>query len=137
MTSFVNLTQHGPIALITVDNPPVNALSQAVRAGLLDTVKSAAEGKNKAIVLICAGRTFFAGADISEFGKPPADPWLPELVNQIESSPIPVIAAIHGTALRRQWPVITELPWILQSWVCLKLPWACYRALVEHSDHQD
>jgi 3-hydroxyacyl-CoA dehydrogenase len=87
------------VALITVDNPPVNALSQPVRAGLRDAFKRANEGESRVIVLICAGRTFFAGADISEFGKPPADPWLPELVNQIESSAIPVIAAIHGTAL--------------------------------------
>jgi len=99
MTSLVSLTQHGPVALITVNNPPVNALSQPVRAEMLSTIKSATDGGNKAIVLICAGRTFFAGADISEFGKPPADPWLPELVNQIEASPIPVVAAIHGTAL--------------------------------------
>ena len=99
MTSSVNLSQHGAVALITVNNPPVNALSQPVRAGLRDAMQRANDGKNQAIVLICAGRTFFAGADISEFGKPPADPWLPELVNQIESSPIPVIAAIHGTAL--------------------------------------
>jgi len=99
MTSSVNLSQHGTVALITVDNPPVNALSQPVRAELLAAIKRANDGRNQAIVLICAGRTFFAGADISEFGKPPADPWLPELVNRIEASPIPVIAAIHGTAL--------------------------------------
>jgi len=99
MTSSVNLSQHGTVALITVDNPPVNALSQPVRAELLAALKRANDGRNQAIVLICAGRTFFAGADISEFGKPPADPWLPELVNRIEASPIPVIAAIHGTAL--------------------------------------
>ncbi len=99
MTSSVNLSQHGAVALITVDNPPVNALSQPVRAGLLAAMEQALDGKNQAIVLICAGRTFIAGADISEFGKPPADPWLPEVLARIESSPVPVIAAIHGTAL--------------------------------------
>jgi 3-hydroxyacyl-CoA dehydrogenase len=50
-------------------------------------------------VLNCAGRTFFAGADISEFGKPPADPWLPQVLETIESCDVPVVAAIHGTAL--------------------------------------
>jgi len=99
MITSVTLSQRGAVALITVNNPPVNALSQPVRAGLQDAMQRANDGKNHAIVLICAGRTFFAGADISEFGKPPADPWLPELVKQIEASPIPVIAAIHGTAL--------------------------------------
>jgi 3-hydroxyacyl-CoA dehydrogenase len=99
MTSSVNLSQHGAVALITVDNPPVNALSRPVRAGLHAAMERALDGKNQAIVLICAGQTFIAGADISEFGKPPADPWLPEVLSRIESSPIPVIAAIHGTAL--------------------------------------
>jgi len=99
MTSLVELSQQGAVALITVNNPPVNALSQPVRAGLQTAMEQAIGGDSQAIVLICAGRTFFAGADISEFGKPPADPWLPELMDQIEASPIPVIAAIHGTAL--------------------------------------
>jgi 3-hydroxyacyl-CoA dehydrogenase len=99
MASSVDLSQHGAVALITVNNPPVNALSQPVRAGLQTAIERAIDGENQAIVLICAGRTFIAGADISEFGKPPADPWLPEVLSRIESSPIPVIAAIHGTAL--------------------------------------
>lgn len=99
MTSLVELTQQGAVALITVNHPPVNALSQPVRAGLLATLERAIAGNSQAVVLNCAGRTFFAGADISEFGKPPAEPWLPEMVNRIEASPVPVIAAIHGTAL--------------------------------------
>lgn len=99
MTATIQLSQHGSVAVITVDNPPVNAMSQAVRAGLQDAMKQAFAEDNKAIVLICAGRTFIAGADISEFGKPPADPSLPDLLRLVESSPVPVIAAIHGTAL--------------------------------------
>ncbi|MFC1702112.1 3-hydroxyacyl-CoA dehydrogenase NAD-binding domain-containing protein [Pseudomonadota bacterium] len=99
MTSTIQLSQHGSVAVITVNNPPVNALSQPVRAGLQDAMQQAFSGENKAIVLICAGRTFIAGADISEFGKPPADPSLPDLLRLVESSPVPVIAAIHGTAL--------------------------------------
>jgi 3-hydroxyacyl-CoA dehydrogenase len=99
MTATIQLSQHGSVAIITVDNPPVNAMSQAVRAGLQDAMKQAFAEDNKAIVLNCAGRTFIAGADISEFGKPPADPSLPDLLRLVESSPVPVIAAIHGTAL--------------------------------------
>ncbi len=99
MTSLVELSQQGAVALITVNHPPVNALSQPVRAGLLTALEQAIAGNSKAVVLNCAGRTFFAGADISEFGKPPAEPWLPEMVDQIEACPVPVIAAIHGTAL--------------------------------------
>mgnify|MGYP001557684281 FL=1 len=103
MTSFVSLNHHDSIAVITVDSPPVNALSQPVRAGLkqafTDAIEGADEAGTRAIVLMCAGRTFIAGADISEFGKPPADPWLPEVLSAMEASPIPVIAAIHGTAL--------------------------------------
>lgn len=97
MSEFVTLALQGDIAIITVDNAPVNALSQPVRAGLQSRFAEA-QG-SKAIVLICAGRTFIAGADISEFGKTPADPWLPEVLSGIEASDVPVVAAIHGTAL--------------------------------------
>ena len=99
MTTFVNLSQQAGVAVITVNNPPVNALSQAVREGLLATFLQALEGDSKAIILACAVRTFIAGADISEFGKAPVSPWLPEVLGVIEASPVPVIAAIHGTAL--------------------------------------
>ncbi len=90
----------GAIAVITVDSPPVNALSHAVRAGIkarLDAALAAPEAA--AIVLICAGRTFIAGADITEFGKPLKEPGLTAVIEAIENSPKPVIAAIHGTAL--------------------------------------
>src|SRR5258708_22985760 len=88
------------IAIVTVDSPPVNALSAAVRGGILDCVKQAiADPEVKAIVLTCAGRTFIAGADITEFGKPPKPPALNDVLSEIENSPKPVIAAIHGTAL--------------------------------------
>lgn len=88
------------IAVITIDNPPVNALSHAVRDGLSGAFKEASEDKNiKAIMLICAGRTFCAGADISEFGKPPISPTLPELMAEMDLVEIPIVAALHGTAL--------------------------------------
>src|ERR1051325_6053507 len=100
LTQSVDLTSRGRVAVITVDNPPVNALSQPVRQGLRDGIKQAqGDGAVQAIVIVCAGRTFIAGADISEFGKPPAEPGLHGVLDMIESSPKPVIAAIHGTAL--------------------------------------
>lgn len=99
MSDLVSLRHVNGIAIVTADNPPVNALSHAVRAGLHAAFEEAAASGCEAIVLNCAGRTFFAGADISEFGKPPADPWLPEVLHRIEACAMPVVAAIHGTAL--------------------------------------
>ncbi|WP_281824817.1 3-hydroxyacyl-CoA dehydrogenase NAD-binding domain-containing protein [Jannaschia rubra] len=88
------------IAVLTVDNPPVNALSQAVRAALADAVsRFAADEDAEIAVILGAGRLFIGGADISEFGKPPADPWLPEVIAAIEDCPKPIVAVIHGTAL--------------------------------------
>ncbi|MEA2754179.1 MAG: 3-hydroxyacyl-CoA dehydrogenase, partial [Aliidongia sp.] len=95
-----DLTLDGTIAVLTLNSPPVNALSAAVRAGLKVGIEAAvADASVKAIVLICAGKTFIAGADISEFGKPPQSPSLAEVQDAIETAPKPVIAAIHGTAL--------------------------------------
>lgn len=88
------------IAVITIDNPPVNALSAAVRKGCWEALERlAGDDAAKAAVLLCAGRTFCAGADISEFDKPIVDPWLPDLVEKFEASDKLVVAAIHGTAL--------------------------------------
>ncbi|MGD9799343.1 MAG: enoyl-CoA hydratase-related protein, partial [Parvularculaceae bacterium] len=96
----VRVSIDGQIATVTIDNPPVNALSQAVRAGLLDAFDALArESSVEAIVLCCAGRSFIVGADISEFGKPSADPQLPDVVDRIEQIDRPVIAALHGAAL--------------------------------------
>jgi 3-hydroxyacyl-CoA dehydrogenase len=90
----------GAIAVVTLNSPPVNALSQQVRAGIVDGMKAAiADSTVKAIVLYCEGKTFIAGADITEFGKPPQKPSIQEVEDVIENSPKPVIAAIHGTAL--------------------------------------
>ena len=77
ITRSVALDRRGRVAVLKVDNPPVNALSQHVRQGLRDGVKrAAADSQAVAIVLVCAGRTFIAGADITEFGKPLAEPGL-------------------------------------------------------------
>src|SRR5213592_4766903 len=100
ITQSVDLDRRGRVAVITVENPPVNALSQHVRQGLRDGIKQAqADSAVQAIVIVCAGRTFIAGADITEFGKPPAEPGLHGVLDMIEGSSKPVIAAIHGTAL--------------------------------------
>jgi 3-hydroxyacyl-CoA dehydrogenase len=94
------MERHDAVAVVTIDSPPVNALSAAVRKGIVDGVNGAvADAGVKAIVIVCAGRTFIAGADITEFGKPPQSPSLHDVIDTIENSPKPVIAAIHGTAL--------------------------------------
>ncbi|WP_439617608.1 3-hydroxyacyl-CoA dehydrogenase NAD-binding domain-containing protein [Shinella sp.] len=96
----VTIARENAIAVVTVDNPPVNALSQALRQALVEAVAELdADATVKAVVLICAGRTFIAGADVSEFGKPPLPPHLPDVVARIEAAKKPWVAAIHGSAL--------------------------------------
>lgn len=99
MSNVVSYELVGNVGVISVNSPPVNALSQAVREGILNAVKASQEDASEAVVLCCEGRTFIAGADITEFGKPPMEPGLPEVLTAIENSRKPVIAAIHGTAL--------------------------------------
>ena len=100
ITEFVDLDRRGRIAVLTVNNPPVNALSHGVRLGLRDGLRQAGtDASVGAIVIVCAGRTFIAGADITEFGRPPKEPGLHEVLDLIEKSPKPVVAAVHGTAL--------------------------------------
>jgi 3-hydroxyacyl-CoA dehydrogenase len=97
---IVTLERVGAIGVLTVNNPPVNALSHGVRSGLKTGLDAAlAEGAISGVVLICAGRTFVAGADITEFGKPMKEPGLAAIIETIENSAKPVIAAVHGTAL--------------------------------------
>lgn len=97
---MVRLERDGRIGVIVIDNPPVNAGSQAVRAGILDTIAAfKSDPELDAAVLIGAGKTFVAGSDIREFGQPIADPHLPVVIAAIEACPKPVIAALHGAAL--------------------------------------
>src|SRR5205814_2910608 len=99
-TSPISTRKHGDVLIVLSNNPPVNALSTAVRQGLVDAIAEAeADESVRAIVIACEGQTFFAGADITEFGKPPQQPWLPAVVDTIENCSKPVVAAIHGTAL--------------------------------------
>jgi 3-hydroxyacyl-CoA dehydrogenase len=91
--------KRGNVGIIWINNPPVNAISVGVRAALIDGVaKLAQDPEIKVGVLACEGRTFMAGADITEFGKPPLSPGLHEAINAVESSVKPIVAAIHGTA---------------------------------------
>ncbi|WEK42401.1 MAG: 3-hydroxyacyl-CoA dehydrogenase NAD-binding domain-containing protein [Candidatus Sphingomonas colombiensis] len=100
MSEVGTYTVEDGIGIIMIDSPPVNALGFKTRVALDEGFrKFAADDSVEAIVLICGGRTFFAGADISEFGKPPQGPGLHEVFNIIENGAKPVVAAIHGTAL--------------------------------------
>nr|WP_272212623.1 enoyl-CoA hydratase/isomerase family protein [Marinicella sp. W31]MDC2878536.1 enoyl-CoA hydratase/isomerase family protein [Marinicella sp. W31] len=100
MTNVMTIDHRGPVAVVTVDNPPVNALSNAVRAALMSAVDTLdADDAVKAVVLACAGRTFIAGADVREFNLPPEEPHLPDVVAAIEDANKPWTAAIHGSAL--------------------------------------
>jgi 3-hydroxyacyl-CoA dehydrogenase len=100
LSSSVSIERHGSIDVITVNNPPVNALSSHVRQGLFDGFTQASAGDATAIVLFCAGRTFIAGADITEFGGGAASAAsLLDVQDVMENATKPVVAAIHGTAL--------------------------------------
>jgi len=93
------IEKRGAIGIICIDNPPVNAISRGVRVAIIDGVAQLAQDPEiKAAVLACAGRTFMAGADITEFGNPPLSPGLREAIDALESCTKPIIAAIHGTA---------------------------------------
>jgi 3-hydroxyacyl-CoA dehydrogenase len=100
INAVVDLAVEGEIGVLTLNNPPVNALSQQLRAGIVQGMQQAIDNSAiKAVVLICEGKTFIAGADITEFGKPPQSPSLIDVEDSIENSPKPVIGAVHGTAL--------------------------------------
>ena len=99
MTSPVSYELVDEIGVVTINNPPVNALSQAVRQGIHDAIEAAQSDTSKAVLILCAGRTFIAGADIREFGQDPQEPHLPDLCAEIENSSKLVVAALHGTAL--------------------------------------
>jgi len=99
-TGPVARAMHGDILVVTIDNPPVNALGVDVRRGLTAAIDAAvADAAVKAVLIVGSGKTFIGGADIREFGKPPMTPFLPDVCNGIEACSKPVIAVIHGAAL--------------------------------------
>ncbi|WP_225028707.1 enoyl-CoA hydratase-related protein, partial [Xinfangfangia pollutisoli] len=96
----VSLDRHGSIAVLTIDNPPVNALGTAIRVQLLALAQQLeGDASVSAVVLRGAGRLFIGGADIAEFDRPPEAPVLPDLIARIETSAKPWIAALHGQVL--------------------------------------
>ena len=97
--SLVSYEIINEIGVIRLNNPPVNALSHPVRENMVNTINAAQNDASKALLLVCEGRSFIAGADITEFGKPPLQPVLSEVLAVIENSAKPVLSAIHGTAL--------------------------------------
>jgi 3-hydroxyacyl-CoA dehydrogenase len=102
MSDPISTRRHGDVLIVSCNNPPVNALGAAVRQGLVQAIEEAEAAEDvKAVVIACEGQTFFAGADVSEFGTPKAfqQPMLPNVVDAIENCSKPVVAAIHGTAL--------------------------------------
>ncbi|WOI15335.1 3-hydroxyacyl-CoA dehydrogenase NAD-binding domain-containing protein [Sulfitobacter sp. LC.270.F.C4] len=100
MTDKIAYSRHDDIVVLRIENPPVNALSQAVRQGLSDGMDRAeAEDGVRAVMIVGEGRAFIAGADITEFGKPPMEPHLPNLCSRIEASPLLVVASMHGVSL--------------------------------------
>ncbi|WP_420335148.1 3-hydroxyacyl-CoA dehydrogenase NAD-binding domain-containing protein [Roseibium sp.] len=100
INDVVSIERQGPIALVALNNPPVNAASHAVRSGVWNAIETLQEDADvKVIALYGEGRTFIAGADIREFGKPPQNPWLPDLCNFIEDSKTPIVCVLHGTTL--------------------------------------
>ena len=100
VNDVVSIERQGDLAVIALDNPPVNAASHAIRSGLWQAVDSLQNDATiKAIAIYGKGRTFIAGADIKEFGKPPLGPWLPDLCNFLENSATPIVCILHGTTL--------------------------------------
>lgn len=99
MTEAIGYERVGDIAVLAAQNPPVNALGHAVRQGLVDGIAKATADGAKAVLIYGEGTTFFAGADIREFGQVPKEPHLPDVCNAIEAAPMIVVSALHGTAL--------------------------------------
>jgi enoyl-CoA hydratase len=100
MSGVASTTLHGEVAVVTIDSPPVNTMTREVRAGLKSSFESLRDNREvKAIVLACAGRTFLSGGDMREFDTVVQEPGYHEVLRLIEDSPVPVVAALHGTVM--------------------------------------
>ena len=100
MSDIASTTHHGDVAVVTIDSPPVNTMTREVRAGLKSSFEALRGNREvKAIVLACAGRTFLSGGDMKEFDSGVREPGYHEVLRLIEDSPVPVVAALHGTAM--------------------------------------
>ncbi|WP_116366093.1 3-hydroxyacyl-CoA dehydrogenase NAD-binding domain-containing protein [Parahaliea mediterranea] len=99
MSETVSYSIEDDIGIVRIDNPPVNALSQSVRSGLMKALEASSSDDSKALIILCEGRTFIAGADITEFGKPPLEPVLGEVLQRLDEHNKLTVAALHGTAL--------------------------------------
>ena len=108
-TTTVQVQHDGDIAWVTIDNPPVNATSNAVRADLARAVADVVGAR--VAVLRAAGKTFVAGGDMTEFDAPPVEPHLPDVVQMIEDSPVPFIAALHGNVLGGGFEIAMACAW--------------------------
>ncbi len=124
MTTQVRIEREGDIALVVIDNPPINAASAEVRRGLLMAIETLKNDPGlTAAVIIGAGTTFVAGSDLKEFGKPLQDPQLPSVIAAIETCGKPVVAALHGAALGGgfegwRWAATPALPRRALWWAC-------------------
>lgn len=108
-TDTVSVGIDGDVAWVTIDNPPVNATSQHVRAGLLESIGKVANAR--VAILSCVGKTFVAGGDMSEFNKPPIEPHLPDVIQALENSKTPFVAAMHGTVLGGGFEIALGCAW--------------------------
>ena len=139
MNDVVVLNKKESIALIQIQNPPVNALSLAVRQGLMEAVRESLEDPAiKILAITGSGKFFSAGADIQEFGKPSLEPQLPQICNAIESCKKPVFALINGTALAGGSNLhslrISGSRQFRQKSACRKSIWDCFPDPEEPSD---
>ena len=117
MSDKIAYARHGDIAVLTIQNPPVNALSHAVRQGFMDRMDQAETDSGvRAVMIVGEGRAFIAGADITEFGKPPMAPALPDVINRIETSPLIVVASLHGVSLGGGLEVFEKCSWVVRGW---------------------
>lgn len=142
MSDTVTYSTRGAIGVIKVNNPPVNALCQSVRAGLKESVEALlGDDKVEAIVLACEGRTFIAGADINEFATGMGEPGLVPVIGAMETAAKPIVAAIHGTALGGGLEVALGCHYrVALPTALVGLPksiWAFCPALVAHNDCRD